>query len=98
MQVKKFRLTQLDDQYIEIKHGLSYSIDLSQIGPVAKFLLTRIFKQYGYRSIEHYIKGQDNATPIFLGSDFIALPVGKGKQLFDLATDTNSMWKDTRNF
>ncbi len=87
MHVKIFRLTIMENKNIKIKHGLSYSINLDEIGDMSTFEISRILKRYGYDSIDHFTKGQARATPIFPESDYIALPMGKGRELFDLASD-----------
>ncbi len=86
MHVKKFRLTRIDNKNTEIKHGLFYSIILDEINHSSRFLLSRIIKKYGYDSIGHFTKELAMETPIFPESDFVALPIGKGRELFNLAS------------
>lgn len=85
IRVKKFGVRQLNDQMIEILHGLEYEFELNGISTGLSMEMEMQLKRNNHTSIEDFIKMYSNAAPLFPGSEFKAVPKKLGQILFDLA-------------
>lgn len=85
MSVKKFGVTLLEKDMIDITHGLSYEIDLDDMGMGTLLELKMRLKRHQYNSVDDFINAFSVAKAILPGSDYRALPKKLGSELFFIA-------------
>jgi hypothetical protein len=91
LRIKKFGIRHLDKTTIKVTHGLSYAFETNEISIVETGKLKMILYRYHFDSLEQFIKRYSSAEPILPDSDFKALPINIGRDLFFFAQDNNTL-------